>query len=492
MKLTLKFGIAFLIGFTVVLGGFVWTTLRRETAAFRADTRRDNLLISQVVAASIHQLGAHPRSGAAEAILRRAGEVETPVRIHWVSLDPSAATSSAARLPAEDLEALRAGRAVTAEMADASGALDFVTYVPVGPGGSEGAVEVAEPLAEVQHYTRTTLLRIATTTAAVIASCGALFTVIGMRMVGRPVNELIQGFRYVAGGDLAYRPKVSQRDELGELAAEFGVLCDALAEARRLASESAAKRLEALEQLRHADRLRTVGQLTTGVAHELGTPLNVVWARASMIARGEVLGADAVSCAKIIEDQSQRMTAIIRKLLEFARPRPPEKSPADLRQIARQTVEVLGATARKRGVELVMERSDDPAPAAVDAGQIQQVISNLVLNAIQAMPSGGEVTVGVGLARARPPADVGGGEDEFLCLFVQDQGRGIAEDDLPKIFEPFFTTKDVGEGTGLGLSISRGIIHEHGGWIGVVSRPGEGARFTVYLPRGSAECAAAS
>jgi two-component system NtrC family sensor kinase len=111
------------------------------------------------------------------------------------------------------------------------------------------------------------------------------------------------------------------------------------------------------------------------------------------------------------------------------------------------------------------------------------------MNAIQAMPDGGRVTVGLRTQRIFPPADCGGPEDEYVCLYVRDQGTGIAESNLPRLFEPFFTTKDVGEGTGLGLSVSRGIIQEHGGWISVESRLGEGACFSVFLPRGAEPCA---
>lgn len=491
MKLTLKFGAAFLLGLAAALAVYGWTTVRRETDLFWMDTRRDNLLTGKVIAAAFEQLAAQPGSNAAHDLLRRVGEIESPVRVRWLSLDSPPGDRGAPLLQAEQREALRLGNEVVIESARGRPGGELLTYVPLAVAGGHGAIEVSEPLAEAQEYTRETVLRIATTTGAMIVVCGALFALIGTRLVARPISELVDGFRRVARGDYSHPPGGAQHDELGDLAREFGVLCDDLTEARRKAAEEAARRLEALEQLRHADRLRTVGQLTAGVAHELGTPLNVVWARASMIARGEAAGEEAASCAKVIEEQSQRMTAIIRKLLEFARPRPPQRAPADLRSIIHQTFEVLGATARKRGVVLA-EGEASSAWAEVDAGQFQQVLTNLVLNAIQALADGGKVTVGIRTERVRPPADVGGQAGEFLCVFVQDNGPGIAEADLPRIFEPFFTTKGVGEGTGLGLSISRGIIHEHGGWIGVESRPGTGACFNVYLPRGASACAAAS
>ena len=113
---------------------------------------------------------------------------------------------------------------------------------------------------------------------------------------------------------------------------------------------------------------------------------------------------------------------------------------------------------------------------------MQQVLTNLVVNAIQAMPAGGTVLVDIARARTRPPAEHGGAEGEYLCVRVRDQGEGIAAEHLPHVFEPFFTTKDVGEGTGLGLAVAYGIVREHGGFIDVESKLGEGSDFSVYLP----------
>ena len=119
---------------------------------------------------------------------------------------------------------------------------------------------------------------------------------------------------------------------------------------------------------------------------------------------------------------------------------------------------------------------------------MQQVFANLVVNAIQSMPLGGEINVGLARERVRPPADIGGPEAAYVRIDVVDGGTGIAADVLARIFDPFFTTKDVGEGTGLGLSVSYGIVREHGGWIAVDTEPGRGSRFSVYLPaRAAAE-----
>jgi two-component system, NtrC family, sensor kinase len=262
----------------------------------------------------------------------------------------------------------------------------------------------------------------------------------------------------------------------------MNLMCDELARARETVAAETAGRIAALEQLRHADRLATVGKLSSGIAHELGTPLNVVSGRAKMIASGETAGPETAENARIIVSQAERMTKIIRQLLDFARRRQPQKEPTDLHAIVRQTLSLMRTIADKHKVSLETAGDAVPALAEVDGGQIQQALANLVLNGIQAMPHGGRLTVGLGLERTRPPADHGGPEADYLRLWVRDEGEGIEPEVLERVFEPFFTTKQVGEGTGLGLSVCYGIVREHGGWLAAESRPGEGSRFSIHLP----------
>ena len=143
---------------------------------------------------------------------------------------------------------------------------------------------------------------------------------------------------------------------------------------------------------------------------------------------------------------------------------------------------MLATIARKRGVSLELMRDDAPTTVVVDHGQLQQVLTNLVVNAIQASASGGGVTVSVGREVLRPPGDVGGAPAEHAFVRVADRGHGIAPEHLPHVFDPFFTTKTVGEGTGLGLAVSYGIVRDHHGWIDVRSEVGAGSVFTAFLP----------
>ncbi len=235
-------------------------------------------------------------------------------------------------------------------------------------------------------------------------------------------------------------------------------------------------------ELDTANKLATVGRLTTGMAHEFGTPLGVVLARAEMIlaeaARMEEVHADA----RAIIEQVKRMTQMCREVLDYARPKSPVREPTELVQLARQLLALLASDARKRNVKLSI--GGDPAPLYVlgDTSKLTQVFTNLVMNAIQAMPQGGSVIVRIETPHAQAPSPLGSTTQAYACVRVEDTGSGISDRVLARIFDPFFTTKSPGEGTGLGLPVSERIIAEHGGSMSVQTEEGHGTCFSVYLP----------
>jgi signal transduction histidine kinase len=343
-------------------------------------------------------------------------------------------------------------------------------------------------MAPARAYIRRTILDTALTTLILDAFCATLAVVLGAWLIGRPMRALMDKARRIGSGDFGGPLTLSQRDEIAELAREMNAMAERLVQANERAAEETRARIQMLEQLRHADRLMTVGKLASGVAHELGTPLNVVEARASMIADGEVGPAESADYARIIVRATEQMTKIIRQLLAFARPQATKKARCDLVQCARHTLDLLKPLAQKRRIELRLT-AEPRVLAEADEGQIEQVITNLVMNAVHAIGDAGAVDVGVAHVRAQPPAGAGAGKgnasaepSEFARVTVHDEGCGIDPESLARVFEPFFTTKDVGSGTGLGLFVTYGIIREHGGWIDVESTVGRGSDFTFYLP----------
>src|SRR5262249_54261727 len=190
------------------------------------------------------------------------------------------------------------------------------------------------------------------------------------------------------------------------------------------------------ERLRHADRLQTIGQLASGVAHELGTPLSVIGMRARLIASGETTGREAQASAAAILDQSARMTAIVRQLLDYARRQGSPLGLVDLRQVVSGALAMLEPLAQELAVRVDLRLPDEPVIVRGDKPRLQQVVTNVAMNGIQAMPAGGRLRVEVRQAsdaHAHAAAD-------WTSLRVTDEGPGIAAEDLPHVFEPFYTT----------------------------------------------------
>ncbi len=265
----------------------------------------------------------------------------------------------------------------------------------------------------------------------------------------------------------ARRLNPAEREALSALGRQLVVQL----ELRQRMTRERVARISAQEQLLRADRLATVGRLAAGMAHEVGTPLAIVTGRARTLATTVMSTVDVQKSAAIVVEQSERIAHFIRQLLDFARRREPRKARYDLSVIARQAVALLLPMATARGVRLTWRETGKLLAAEVDAAQLGQVITNLIVNALHATPRGGDVEVS-----GRDTASA-------VCLVVADSGGGIASEHLARVFEPFFTTKETGEGTGLGLSVAADIVRDHGGWLSVESEAGHGAIFTVQLPR---------
>jgi len=236
---------------------------------------------------------------------------------------------------------------------------------------------------------------------------------------------------------------------------------------RRQAEED---RLKLHNQLLHADRLATIGMLAAGVAHELNEPLGNILGFAQLAKKCPGVPASAEQDMGKIEAASLHAREIIQKLLVFARQAQPRKIRVNLNQVVEDGLYFFDARCVKEGIELVRLLSDDLPDITADPSQLNQLLVNLVVNALQSMPGAGRITVQTRCS------------DNKVYLVVEDTGTGMSKDVQDKIFVPFFTTKDVGHGTGLGLPVVYGIVTSHGGSINVHSKPGSGTRFEIQLP----------
>jgi two-component system, NtrC family, sensor kinase len=481
MKLVGKLTLAMVLVMCAVLGVYGYLRVQQERATFEADMRRDEHMLGRAISAAVEDAWRRDGPERALQIIAAANDREDGIRLRWVWLDAPVGDARRPEVDPATLGPVVGGSEVVRVEPFETSKGRLYTYVPVQLDGERaGALELSESLEEQERYVQSSVHATLIAGLLLAVMSGVMALALGVFFVGRPVHALMDKARRIGNGDLGGPLTLRRRDELSLLADEMNLMCERLAEARTNLAREASARLQTVEQLRHADRLTTVGKLASGIAHELGTPLNVVAGRAKMVVRAAP-SPDAVENAQIIAEQADRMTKIIRQLLDFARHRSAQKAPADLAQLTKQTLALLQPLAKKRGVTLQLE-GEEPVPAEIDVGQLQQALTNLVVNAIQSMSQGGRVTVTLARGFATPPPDHGGARAEFIDVEVADQGAGITPENLRRIFEPFFTTKEVGEGTGLGLSVTYGIVREHGGWIDVQSTPGRGSRFIMRLP----------
>jgi signal transduction histidine kinase len=344
---------------------------------------------------------------------------------------------------------------------------------------AHGAIELAQPLASRAEYTWRGIWSGLASSLAMLVVGGLTVVLIGAKVVGQPVSQLIQATRRIGEGDFQVLETIRRRDEFGELADALRSMSREIETERLRTRQEAEARIRALEQLRHADRLTTLGQLASVLAHEIGTPLNVIAGHGKLIAGGRMT-TDAISeSATAIGEQSERITRIVRRILDYARRRPARRARLDAADVVGQACAMLQGLAVQRRVFLDVAEPGTKALVDADPNQLQQAVTNLVLNAIHATPPHERVRLVV----TSTNRTVGDDEQHFVAISVYDSGPGVADDIRDRIFEPFFTTKPPGEGTGLGLSVVKDIVEDHGGFVEVLRRAGGGAVFTIYLPR---------
>jgi signal transduction histidine kinase len=471
MNLVPKLAASLVSGTFLVLAANAYLRVDREVGVLQTDRVRDHALLGRSLGSAVAAVWRSDGRAEALKVVDGANARGGKIQVRWVEGRIGAEASAD---PAS-LASLAPGVTST-RLSDR----ERVSYTPVAISGERmGFVELTEPLDAERLAKHQIVVDTVLTVATMVFVCGVLALAMGVVFVGRPIRALCDKARQTGTGDFAGPLELGSHDEFQTLAIEMNAMCDRLREATRRVEQETSARITALEQLRHADRLRTVGLLASGIAHELGTPLNVVSARAEMIAAGECSSQEAIGYGRVIADAAERMTKIIRQVLAFARRKSPQKAPRDLVVIARDTCELLEPLADKNQVRLALRDPSKAFMVEVDANGIEQALTNIVVNAVHAMPGGGAVEVTLS-EESRPATDEHPGR--FVAIRVEDTGSGIAKEHLPRIFEPFFTTKDVGDGTGLGLSVTHGIIQDHGGLIEVESELGKGSAFTVHLP----------
>jgi two-component system NtrC family sensor kinase len=313
------------------------------------------------------------------------------------------------------------------------------------------------------------------------------------RMVYVPLNDLQAGAKRLSSGNLEQLIPVRSHDECGQLATSFNTMTTALqkseAELRewghtleQKVEEKTRELHVALAETAQREKLASVGLLAAGIAHELNNPLTGILTFTHLTREKTPDGSQEAEDLDLVIRETKRCSSIIRRLLDFAREKTPERKFADLNQIIEDTAHLVERPANLLDIEIAMDLDGELPPVWVDEDLIKQVIMNMLVNAQHAIGDEGSITIrSRRCAEPRSP-EPGTEAVPMVELSIIDTGCGIPEKDLQRIFDPFFTSKGVGKGTGLGLSVSHGIVRAHNGAIEVESTVGKGSTFRIYLP----------
>ncbi len=486
MKLVPKLSLALFAGVVAVVAVFGTWRVRDEIEVFDQDLRKDHRVIGLTASTALSLARTREE---AFAMTNRVDASRANMHIRYVSLGPDATDEERPlmSLKSKDVPAsVKWLQIVKPRVAETDTSDTLVTYVSAPVAGEpDGAIELSQPLASRTEYAHVGFVRALTSISAMLVVGGVAVSLIGARVVGQPVAELIAATRRIGEGDFDVLESPSRADEFGELARAMRAMSLELAAERKRATAEAGARIRALEQLRHAERLATLGQLASVLAHEVGTPLNVIAGHGKLIATGRLLADGIRESGVAIGVQCDRITNIVRRVLDYARRAPPKRRPLQAVDVAAQTWEMLRSLALQKQVELsvvVPTKQSEQVELLADPDQIQQALTNVVMNALHASPPHSKVLLSI----EPKEVETEGRVQQLVGLVVRDEGPGIAPELRDKIFEPFFTTKPLGEGTGLGLSVAKDIIEEHGGALTVDSNAFQGTTFTIYLPRNDA------
>ena len=294
------------------------------------------------------------------------------------------------------------------------------------------------------------------------------------RTVALPIRRLLAATRRIADGDLGATVRIHGSTEVSELCDAFNAMVAAIGEKRREVEEKVASLNRANEQTGEAraeairaEKLASVGLLAAGMAHEIGTPLAAIIGYTGILAEDLADDPEKSDYLRRIQVESRRIDRIVRGLLDYARPKGEAREQVELPALMARTLELLGDQGVLKLLSCSVETESGLPPVSADPHQLEQLLINLIMNARDAMPKGGELRL------------TGRREGEEVLLEVIDNGDGMPPEHLPRVFDPFFTTKEPGKGTGLGLAIAARIADSCGGKITVQSEQGRGSRFVV-------------
>ena len=356
-----------------------------------------------------------------------------------------------------------------------------------------GVLDIIYPLNKIDQTMRSNTFTIVGLSLGFVILAAFLVSFLVNRMVYLPLRDLEEGAQRLATGDLEKPIPIRSKDEFGQLAASFNSMTAALRKSRveledwgRTLEEKVEEAMRELHiaqaETVRSEKLASVGLLTAGIAHELNNPLTGVLTFSHLVRKQMPEGSPEAEDLDLVIHETKRCAAIIRRLLDFAREKTPEKNFSDLNQLIEDTAHLIEQPAHVDNIEIIMELDENLPAVWIDEDLIKQVIMNVLVNAQHAIEGEGSITIRTRVDDEYKKSEPGGEVAPMVEISVIDTGCGIAKENLQLIFDPFFTTKGVGKGTGLGLSVSHGTVAAHGGEIEVESTIGVGTVFRIYLP----------
>ena len=363
----------------------------------------------------------------------------------------------------------------------------------VADGAVLGVLDIVYPLKKIDQTLRTNTFNIIGLSFGFIALAGLLVGYLVHRMIYQPLNDLKVGANQLAAGNLQQSIPIRSGDEFGQLANSFNSMTRALQKSHvdlenwgctlEQKVEEARRELQrAQAETARSEKLASVGLLAAGIAHELNNPLTGVLTFSYLVRKNIPDGSPDAEDLDLVIQETKRCAAIIRRLLDFAREKAPEKSFFDLNILVEEVIHLIEQPAQADNIEIILDLDDQLPEIWLDEELIKQVIMNMMVNAQHAIEHAGKITVTTRFLDEYPGSDSVIKPGNVAEISIKDTGCGISPENLQRVFDPFFTTKGVGKGTGLGLSVSHGTVEAHGGVIEVHSIVGEGTEFSIYLP----------
>jgi signal transduction histidine kinase len=455
--------------------------IRQEQTQLLREERQDLEIIARAIQIAVENALRDRQTADARRLLLNMVEQQElidRIRLFDEALRPALVSNPLAIGEAVPMAALREVMAAgTREIFYQAGPPSYFYYLtPLrGPAGEvEGAMEIVRLGSTIDRRRREAILDVVARLGILMVVIVATTVLAMQRQVLRPVAKLTRALRRFGREQSVELLPITRRDELGHVAEAFNEMALQLEAARRRLQTETERVVELEQQVRRAATLAVAGRLASALAHEVGTPLNIISGRAEALLKGLAPHDPAAEDLKAIIGQIDRISRIIGSLLDTVRPRRPELRPTQPADVVEPLLPLLGHAARQRGVALETTLAPEAPAILADTGQIQQVVINLVVNALEATAEGGRVTVRV--------THTARGDAEGVAIGVADTGSGIAPEHATHVFEPFFTTKPRGQGTGLGLAICREIVRAHGGEIGVETAVGVGTTVTAWIP----------